>query len=106
MAVDVDPPENFLDQFQAGDKWTNPDGTLTPEARHWMENTFFFNNSMWERSGGADDDIAAASSDSNRKADTLLYAVLDKVSLGNPVTIDATGFTVDTTHQFTDLTES
>ena len=60
----------------------------------------------WVRTGGGNDAIAPTVSDSNRKADTLLYAVLDKVSLGNPVTIDTTGFTVDTTLQFTDLTES
>ena len=50
--------------------------------------------------------IPAVLSEANRKADTLLYAVLDKVSLGDTVTIDTTGFTIDTTEQFTDSTES
>jgi hypothetical protein len=76
------------------------------ETRQFFEYTVRWMHDMWIRSGGGDDAIAPVVSDSNRKADTLLYAVLDKVSLGNPVTIDTTGFTIDTTHQFTDLTES
>lgn len=45
-------------------------------------------------------------SDASRKADTLLFAVLDKVSLGDPVTVDTTGFTVDSTEFTADMTES
>lgn len=58
MAVDVDPPENFLDQFREGDKWVNPDNTLTPQARHYLEQAFFFSNSVWEKLGGPEDEIA------------------------------------------------
>lgn len=61
MATIVDPPEDFLDQFLEGDKWTNPDGSLTPQARHFLESLNRFNNDMWERSGGSDDEIAATS---------------------------------------------
>jgi hypothetical protein len=77
-----------------------------PEVRKYFEDFERWAHDMWIRSGAGTDAIAPVVSDSNRKADTLLYAVLDKISLGNPVTIDTTGFTIDTTHQFTDLTES
>lgn len=45
-------------------------------------------------------------SDASRKADTLLYALLDRVSLGDPVTVDTTGFTVDNINFTADMTES
>lgn len=77
-----------------------------PEVRKYFEDLERWAHDMWVRTGGGSDAIAPTVSDTNRKADTLLYAVLDKVSLGNPVTIDTTGFTIDTSLQFTDLTES
>jgi len=76
------------------------------DSRNYFENLERFLHDVYVKLGAGSDPIAATESDSNRKADTLLYAVLDKVSLGDPVTIDTTGFTVDTTNQYTDLTES
>jgi len=77
-----------------------------PNTREYFENLERFLHDVYVKLGAGSDPISANESDSNRKADTLLYAVLDKVSLGDPVTIDTTGFTVDTTNQYTDLTES
>jgi len=57
MAIDVDPPENFLDLFLEGVAWTNKDGTLTGEARYYLENQFRFDSDMWERSGGSEDTL-------------------------------------------------
>lgn len=65
-----------------------------------------FLHDSWIKNGGADDVLAVVSSDTNRKADTLLYAVLDKVSLGDELTTDTTGFTTDSTVFTTDMTES
>lgn len=65
-----------------------------------------FLHDSWVKSGGADDVLAVVSSDANRKADTLLYAVLDKLSLGDDLTTDTTGFTTDNTNFTTDMTET
>ncbi|MBL4891461.1 MAG: hypothetical protein JKX91_06500 [Rhizobiaceae bacterium] len=62
MGIDVDPPEDFLDQFQEGDRWSNPDGTLTSEARYFLEGTSRFNSDVWEKLGGSDDSISDAES--------------------------------------------
>lgn len=77
----------------------------TFDKRIYFEELERFLFQVWDNLEGGTA-IPAVSSESNRKADTLLYAVLDKLSLGDPVTIDTTGFTVDTTTQYTDLTES
>ena len=77
----------------------------TFDKRIYFEELERFLFQVWDNLN-AGTSIPSLSSDSNRKADTLLYAVLDKVSLGDTVTIDTTGFTIDTTNQFTDTTES
>lgn len=61
MAIDLDPPESFLDQFREGAKWTTPDGTLTPQARHFLETLFRFNSGTWEKLGGPEDFISDGS---------------------------------------------
>ena len=76
------------------------------DSRVYFEGLERFLHDIWVRTGGGADDIAQASSDTNRKADTLLYAVLDKVSLGDPLTSDTTGFTVDSTVLYSDMDES
>ena len=76
------------------------------DMRIYFEELQRWRHDVYVKLGAGSDPVAATESDANRKADTLLYAVLDKVSLGDPVTIDTTGFTIDTTNQYTDLTES
>ncbi len=76
------------------------------ETRKYFEYLNRWAHDMWVRSGAGTDTLSAASSDVNRKADTLLYAVLDKVSLGDDLTTDTTGFTTDNTNFTTDMTES
>lgn len=61
MAIDLDPPENFLDQFREGAKWTEPDGTLTSQARYFLETLFNFNSGTWEKLGGPEDFISDVS---------------------------------------------
>lgn len=61
MAVDLDPPESFLDQFREGAKWTEPDGTLTSQARHFLESSFRFDSGAWEKLGGTEDFISDGS---------------------------------------------
>ncbi len=55
--ANVDPPDNFLDQFDRGIKWSNADGTLTPQARHFLENNFNFSTQIRNRTGGDGDSI-------------------------------------------------
>lgn len=77
-----------------------------PIIRRYFEDLERFWHDMWVKVGAGSDPISLLENDNNRKSDTLLIALLDKVSLGDPVTIDTTGFTIDTTQQFTDTTES
>lgn len=77
----------------------------TFDKRVYFEELERFLHDVFENlKGGAA--IPAISSDVNRKADTLLYFVLDKVNLGDPLTVDDTGFTVDTTKIYADMTVS
>ena len=80
--------------------------TKDPESRKFFEYLNRFNHDMWVRSGAGDDKLSVVGSDSNRKADTLLYSVLDKVSLGDNLTADTTGFTADNTNFTADMAES
>ena len=59
-----------------------------------------------EFGGEGESPIPGLISNTSRKADTLLFAVLDKVSLGDPLTADTTGFTADNTNFTADMTES
>tara|TARA_R110000851_G_scaffold228174_3_gene380956 strand:- start:898 stop:1188 length:291 start_codon:yes stop_codon:yes gene_type:complete len=77
-----------------------------PESRAYFEYLNRWAHDIWIRTGGGTDTISAVASASNRKADTLLYAVLDKVSLGDDLTTDTTSFTTDNTNFTTDMTES
>lgn len=76
------------------------------EQRKYFENLERFLHDLWVRSGGATDTLTLVSSDTNRKADTLLYAVLDRVSLGDSLTVDTTGFTADNDNFTADMAES
>ena len=96
MATDVDPRLYPIPRSLQED----------PEVRKYFEDLERFNHDMWIRSGAGNDNLSFVSSDSNRKADTLLYAVLDKVSLGDDLTADTTGFTADNTNFTADMTES
>ncbi len=80
--------------------------TQDPETRKYFEYLNRWAHDMWVRSGAGDDKLSVVGSDSNRKADTLLYSVLDKVSLGDDLTADTTGFTADNTNFTADMTES
>jgi hypothetical protein len=73
-----------------------------PETRKYFEYLNRWAHDMWIRSGGGTDAVSVIGSESNRKADTLLYSVLDKVQLGDLLTSDTTAFTVDSTKLFSD----
>jgi hypothetical protein len=75
------------------------------EKRVYFEELERFLHDVWQNleAGAA---IPKITSEVNRKADTLLYAVLAKVSLGDPLTSDTTGFTVDSTKLTVGMTES
>jgi hypothetical protein len=77
-----------------------------PEIRKYFEYLNRFNHDMWVRSGAGVDSISLIVSDNNRKADTLLYSVLDKVSLGDDLTADDTSLTADNINFTADMTES
>lgn len=77
----------------------------TFEKRVYFENLERFLHDVWQNLQGGTA-IPSISSEVNRKADTLLYALLDKVSLGDPVTVDTTGFTSDSTIFTCDMSES
>ena len=96
MVTQVDP---FVIPIPAG---LNKD----PETRKYFEYLNRWAHDMWVRSGAGDDKLAEVGSESNRKADTLLYSVLDKVSLGDSLTSDTTGFTADNTNFTADMAES
>lgn len=77
-----------------------------PETRKYFEYFNRWAHDMWIRSGGGTDTLANASSETNRKADTLLYSVLDKVSLGDSLTTDDTSLTADNINFTADMAES
>ena len=53
--TDVDIPRSFLDLFKHGAKWVETDGTLTREARKYLENNFTFDTQIRDRTGGSED---------------------------------------------------
>jgi hypothetical protein len=65
MAIDVDPPENFLDLFKEGTKWVDKNGILTSEARHYLEADHRQKTDQWERSGGSDDTVSDVESNNS-----------------------------------------
>lgn len=73
-----------------------------PETRKYFEYLNRWAHDMWVRSGAGTDVVSVIGSETNRKADTLLYSVLDKVQLGDLLTSDTTAFTVDSTKLFSD----
>lgn len=77
----------------------------TFDKRVYFEELERFLHDVWQNLQGGSA-IPSIASEVNRKADTLLYAVLDKVSLGDPITVDTTGFTADNAHFTCDMTES
>lgn len=77
-----------------------------PEVRRYFEYLNRWAHDMWVRSGAGDDKLSEVGSEVNRKADTLLYSVLDKVSLGDDLTADTTGFTADNINFTADMAES
>ena len=77
----------------------------TFDKRVYFEELERFLHDVWQNLQGGSA-IPTITSAVNRKADTLLYAVLDKVSLGDPVTVDTTGFLADSTIFTCDMSES
>lgn len=77
----------------------------TFDKRIYFEELERFLHDVWQNLGGGST-LPTITSDVNRKADTLLYAVLDKVNLGDALTVDDTGFTVDTIKIYADMTVS
>lgn len=61
---------------------------------------------LWIRTGGGTDDISNTASVFNSGLNSTALALLDKVSLGDEITVDTSGFTVDTTFLFADMSVS
>lgn len=60
---------------------------------------------MWVRSGGGTDLVASGVLNFNINLASDIQQINKRLGSGIPVTIDSTGFTIDTTFQTTDNTE-
>ena len=89
MAVPIIPPRRREEFF-------NEDGTFTLRALRFFED--LTSNTNVNTSDIEDDSGIGA-------LNALVLRLQDQVGSGKPITIDTTGFTVDTTFQFTDQTE-
>jgi hypothetical protein len=66
-------------------------------------NTILFQ--LWNRTGGSSDEISNQANTFNVNLASQVAQLNERIGSGIPVTIDTTGFTVDTTKQTTDKTE-
>lgn len=76
-----------------------------PEVARWFEYDNRWKHDMWIRSGGGSDAVEEGESVFNTNLSGSLFALQRRVGSGVAVTIDTSGFTVDTTEQTTDMTE-
>lgn len=89
MAVPIIPPRRREEFF-------NEDGTFTLRALRFFEDLTTTSNT---NTSDIEDDSGIGA------LNAILLRIQDQVGSGKPITIDTTGFTVDTTFQFTDQTE-
>ena len=78
--------------------WQDKDGNLTLRALKFFE-------SLTETSNETTTIINESTEETNGALTAKLLTLQKQVGSGIPLTIDTTGFTVDTTKQFTDQTE-
>ena len=90
MAVPIIPPRRREEFF-------NEDGTFTLRALRFFEDLTGFTN---DNTQDIDDDSGIGS------LNAIVVGIQKQVGSGKPVTVDTTGFTVDTTFQFADETET
>lgn len=96
MSVPVNPPP----QLRIPDKFTS-DAEQFSFFR--QINTILFQ--LWTRTGGSSDLIASPPGASGPVLSSQIALINERLGSGIPVTIDTTGFTVDSTEQTTDKTE-
>lgn len=89
MAVPIIPPRRREEFF-------NEDGTFTLRALRFFEELTSTSNTNTQ---DIEDDSGIGA------LNALVLRLQEQVGSGKPITIDTTGFTVDTTLQFTDQTE-
>lgn len=82
-----------------------PELLKDPQTREFFEYFVRWAHDIWLRTGGGNDAVDRLSKDATRQ-DVFLPLILNKVELGDPVTVDDTGFTVDSTVLYTDITLS
>lgn len=75
------------------------------ELRNYFEYLNRFLHDIWVRTGAGNDAVDRLSEGST-KQDVFLPLILNKVELGDPVTVDDTGFTADSTVLYADITLS
>ena len=61
---------------------------------------------LWLRTGGSEDIVDASTESLNTNTLSQLNALEQRLGSGDILTIDTTGFTVDTTKQFTDQVQA
>lgn len=67
--------------------------------------SYFILFQMWKRLGGGADFVDDNQSDIRNVTLSKLFDIRQQIGSGKPVTIDTTGFTIDTDEQTIDMTE-
>lgn len=95
MAVNVNPPPQLRIPSQF---------LQNQETREYMRQIEVILFQLWQRTGGDDDLIDISNNQFNQVSSSQLLALQKQVDGLPNVTIDTTGFTIDTTRQTTDKT--
>ena len=77
-----------------------------PQLKKAFDDAYFIMFQLWEKTGGGGDFLADLNSNEPiNHTLAKLFDIRQQIGSGIPVTIDTTGFTVDTIEQTTDKTE-
>ena len=77
-----------------------------PELSAYFNYLDRFLHDIWVRTGAGTDSVSESLSGFTTTLNSEIFDIRQQIGSGIPVTIDTTGFTVDTTEQTTDLTVS
>lgn len=75
------------------------------QLRKAFDDSYFILFQMWKRLGGGADFVDDNQSDIRNVTLSKLFDIRQQIGSGKPVTIDTTGFTIDTDEQTIDMTE-
>ena len=70
-----------------------------------FDDAYFIMFQMWQRLGAGDDWVDSNQTNIQNIALSKLFDIRQQIGSGKPVTIDTTGFTIDTNEQTIDMTE-